>query len=442
MLFKRVKEFWESFASHPGFLMYFKNTSWLLIERIFRLTVSFLVGVWVVRYLGPEEYGLFSYTQSFVSLFSVIASLGIDEIVTRELVKNPTKRDILLGTAFGLKLVGVGLMLFMLGLGIFISGNDFYTNTLILIIASSVIFQSFNVIDLYFQSKVLSKFIVYVHLISLTLSAIIKVCFILMGMPLITFVILISFDAFVVAIGFIYVYFKQKISPWNWSFSFSFCKEFLKDSWPIILSSMLLMIQARIDQVMIKEFLDYKEVGYYSAALRLIEVISFLPTILRSSFYPAIQNVKEKPKQYTNRLLNFYRLNFMLYIVIAIPILIFAHLIIETLFGIDYLPSVILLQAMIVRIFYAYMGTARGVYILTENLFKFSLITMGLGTLTNVLLNLLWIPVFKSLGAVLATIVSFFITIFLIDIFYKKTRGNIILMIRGICSFYKLKINV
>jgi O-antigen/teichoic acid export membrane protein len=440
MLFKRVRQFWESQATNSGFMKYFKNTSWLLIERIFRLTFSFFIGVWVVRYLGPEEFGILSYTQSFVSLFAVIASLGLDEIVIRELVKNPAKRDLLLGTAFGLKLIGVGIMLLMLGLGIFISGNDFYTNILILILASSVVFQSFNVIDLYFQSKVLSKYIVYIHFISITISAVLKVYFILSGMPLIAFVILVSIDAFIVSLGFIYMYYKQQLTLWNWSFSLTYFKSLLRDSWPIILSGMLLIIQARIDQIMIKDFLGYKEVGYYNAALRLVEAIAFFPVILKSSLFPAIQNVKDQPEYYSTRMLNLYRLNFFLFLIVAIPISFFAEITIETLYGIDYLPSVILLQIMVLRLFFTNMGSARGIYILTDNLFKFSLLTMSIGTLTNVLLNLLWIPIYKSLGAIMATMISFFITIFLIDILYSKTRKNSYLMINGILSFYKIKL--
>ena len=437
---EKLKSYISELQNHQGFKKYFKNTFWLFIERIFRLTVSFFVGVWVVRYLGPEEFGLFSYTQSFVSLFAVIASLGLDEIIIRELVKNPDKRDVLLGTAFGLKLFGVGLMLLMMGLGIFISGNDFYTNTLILIIASSVIFQSFNVIDLYFQSKVLSKYIVYAHLISLTISALLKVCFILTGMPLIAFVILVSFDAFVVALGFIYMYLQQRLTLWEWSFNLTYCKSILQDSWPIIFSGILLMMQARIDQIMIKEFLDYKEVGYYSAALRLVEAVAFFPIILKSSLFPAVQNVKDQTELYSNRMLNLYRLNFLLFLIVAVPILFFAQKVIDTLYGIDYIPSVMLLQIMVLRLFFTNMGSARGVYILTENLFKFSLLTMALGTLTNILLNLIWIPVYKSLGAVMASMVSFFITIFLIDILYSKTRKNSYLIIKGILSFYKIKL--
>ncbi|MCH2545675.1 MAG: flippase, partial [Alphaproteobacteria bacterium] len=51
---------------HPSIRKYFSNTSWLLGERILRMGVSLFVGIYVARYLGPEKYGLLSYTMSFV----------------------------------------------------------------------------------------------------------------------------------------------------------------------------------------------------------------------------------------------------------------------------------------------------------------------------------------------------------------------------------------
>jgi O-antigen/teichoic acid export membrane protein len=87
-------------------MKYFKNTSWLFFEKILRMIVGLFVGIWVARYLGPEQFGLFSYAQSFVGLFIAIATLGLDGIVVRELVKDESRRDELIGTAFYLKLIG------------------------------------------------------------------------------------------------------------------------------------------------------------------------------------------------------------------------------------------------------------------------------------------------------------------------------------------------
>ena len=77
----------KSLKNHQGFLKYFKNTSWLFAEKVFRMVVGLLVGIWVARYLGPEQFGILRYSQSFVALFTSIATLGLNAIVVRELVK-------------------------------------------------------------------------------------------------------------------------------------------------------------------------------------------------------------------------------------------------------------------------------------------------------------------------------------------------------------------
>jgi hypothetical protein len=91
---------------HAGFMKYFKNTSWLFAEKILRMAVGLFVGIWVARYLGPDKFGLLSYAQSFVGLFSAIATLGLNGIVVREIVKYPEEEDGILGTAFILKMTG------------------------------------------------------------------------------------------------------------------------------------------------------------------------------------------------------------------------------------------------------------------------------------------------------------------------------------------------
>ena len=55
-----------NFFELPGFRKYFANTSWLLGERVPRIPVSLLVGIYVARYSGPERFGLLSYALSFV----------------------------------------------------------------------------------------------------------------------------------------------------------------------------------------------------------------------------------------------------------------------------------------------------------------------------------------------------------------------------------------
>lgn len=424
-------------------MKYFKNTSWLFAEKILRMVVGLLVGVWVARYLGPDKFGLLSFAHSFVGLFTIFATLGLDEIVVRELVKDESRRDSLVGTTFWLKLFGAFLVLLVLAFAINFTSNDVDTHILVFIIASATIFQSFNIVDFYFQSKILGKFVAYANFISLFISTIVKIALILSHASLLAFAWVVLFDSFVLACGFIYFFLKHSTFRIKYLiFHKSTAIDLLKDSWPLIFSGGVLMIQARIDQVMIKEMLGSLEVGYYSVAMRLIEAVAFIPMLLKSSLYPSIQSAKIQSKAlYQDRLLNFYRLNFLFFLVLAIPIFIFAEPIIVLLFGIEYQPAGVLLALLSIRLFFANMGVARGTYIVTENLMKFSMLTMILGTIVNIYLNYVLIPNYGARGAIVATIVSFFTTIYLVDIFYSKTRHNVILQVKSIITFYKLNIN-
>lgn len=433
----------KSLRSHQGFMRYFQNTSWLFGEKILRMFVGLFVGIWVARYLGPEQFGLFSYAQSFVGLFTAIATLGLDGIVVRELVKDETRRDELLGTAFWLKLMGAFVVLSVLAIAVNFTSNDTSTNVLVFIIASATIFQSFNVVDMYFQSRVMGKQIVYANVISLLLSSIVKIVLILNEASLIAFAWTIVFDSVVLAIGYVYFYLKNnsKLRLQNLTFKRETALSLLKDSWPLILSGIVLMIQARIDQVMLQEMIGSKEVGYYSAAMRLIEAFAFVPMILNGSIFPALVNAKKVSQTlYRERFLNYYRLSFLLFLLVAIPIFLFSEKIVVMLYGVAYQPAGFLLSLMAIRLFFANTGIARGAFINIENLFKFSLITMTFGAIINVTLNYYLIPIYQSQGAIVATIVSFFLTVFVIDFFYKRTRANVKLQLIGMLTCYKLNL--
>ena len=281
---------------HSGFMKYFKNTSWLFAEKLLRMIVGLFVGIWVARYLGPERFGLFSYAGSFVGLFTAIATLGLDGIVVRELVKDESRRDELIGTAFWLKLMGAFAVLLILAIAVNFTSNDSYTNTLIFIIASATIFQSFNVIDFYFQSKVLSKYVVYANIISLFISSLVKITLILNDAPLIAFAWVVLFDSFVLACGYIYFYIKNnlKFSIKNLTCNKLTAVNLLHDSWPLILSGLVVSVYMKIDQVMIKEMMDSEAVGLYAVAVRVSELWYFIPLAIVSSLFPAIINAKKR----------------------------------------------------------------------------------------------------------------------------------------------------
>src|SRR5258708_30480787 len=157
------------------FRKYIENAFWLIFEKGFSLFVGLVVGITVARYLQPESYGLLNYALSFVSIFSAFSTLGIDQIIVRDLAKERTKRDELLGTGFIIKVAGSVLMIVPIIVVMVFMDQNAFTNTLIMIIAAAEDFKVFEVINYFFQSQVMSKFVVQVQLLITTLISVAKI---------------------------------------------------------------------------------------------------------------------------------------------------------------------------------------------------------------------------------------------------------------------------
>ncbi len=423
---------------HSGFRKYFANTSWLLGERALRIAVSLFVGIYVARYLGPERFGLLSYALSFVGIFVALATLGLDEVVVRELIKTPEQREKILGTSFLLKLVGTLLMWAAILVAIPLTENDLQTNILIIIIAFGTVFQAFNVIDLNFQAKVKSKYVVHAQFIQLIISSIVKIILVVNEAPLIWFASVYSLDVIVLAMGlvFAYLYNGDNIFSWKWSFETS--KYLLHDSWPLILAGVVISVYMKIDQVMIKEMLGAKEVGLYAAAVKLSEAWYFIPMAIASSLLPAIINAKVYQKEvYYQRLQKLYDLMVWIAIAIALPTTFLSTLVVEFLYGKEYLGSSSVLIIHIWTAVFVFLGVASSKYLLSENFIKKTFYRTFIGALLNIIMNYYLIGIIGIQGAAISTLVSHFFAAYFYDILDKDLRIMFIMKTKSL-FFYSL----
>ena len=422
----KINELHETLArikEHTGFIRYLKNTSWMMTEHSLRLVAGLFVGIWVARYLGPEQFGLFSYVLAFTAIFGGIAKLGLDGIMVRELVNHPEKRDYYLGTAFWLKILGALLVMVLLASIVPFTSNDSVTNSFIFIISAGLLFQSFEVVEFYFQSQVLAKIISICKVVQLALSSIIKIYLVLSEAELTHFVLVTAFDALSLAASYAIAYKLQKNQAFYIKIDLNIAKQLLKDSWPLICSSIFVMIYMRIDQIMIKEMLGEYEVGIYSAAVRLSEVWYFIPGIISASLFPAILNVKNNQREYERRILNLLKLVFLISFLIFIVILFLSKPIVVFLFGFEYIESAEILSVHIVGLVFAFSGIASSKWFLSENLQIYTFKRTVIGAIVNVILNYLMIPVWGVIGASYATVISQILASYLINATSERTRN-------------------
>ncbi len=410
------------------------NFSWLLIDKLLRVVVGLFVYTWTARYLEPELFGLWQYAIAFVAMFLPFSTLGLNNIVVKECVKNPDDQNRLIGTTFWLKLTGgfIGILAALITI-LFLRSNNSTAQYAVLITSLAYIFQSTDAIDLFFQSKLQSKYTVIAKSTAFLITNGFKIWLILIEAPLLAFVWTAMLE-FALAGCFLLIVYRLKYSRLsNWRFSLQTAKRLLKDSWPLILSSVSITIQAQIDQVMLGDMISDKEVAQYAVAMKIMVVITFIPMIIFNSVAPEITKAKQISEDlYYYKLSKIYQLMFFVFLAIGIPIFLFSDFIIHILYGDAYQAAGLLLSLLVIRLFFTNFGVAKTLFITNDNLFKYSLITSVAGSLCNVFFNWLLIPGYASIGAVWATIISFSVTIFVIDIFYYRVRRNLKTMLLAI----------
>lgn len=384
------------------------NVGWLSVDRMLRLAVGLVVSVWVARYLGPEQFGQLNYAVVFASMFGALATLGLDGIVVRDIVHYPAARNEILGTAFGLKLAGgsIAVLTAVVGIVILRSGDPL-SQWMVGIVAGGMVFQALDTIDLWFQSQVQSRYTVMAKSSTFLVLSIVKIVLIKMQAPLIAFAWTGLAEIAAGAVGLVLAYRLRGLYFRGWSFRFAWAVKLLKDSWPLFLSSVAILIYMKIGTVMLGQMAGDKAVGIYSAATRLSELWYFIPLAIISSIAPAILELKKSNETlYYKRLQQSFDLMVVLAYVVALPVTFLAKYIILILYGQAFQASGIVLVIHIWQAVFVFLGVACSTWFIAEGLTKGALVTTGCGAIANVLLNLWLIPRYGVVGAAWASVAA------------------------------------
>lgn len=424
----------KKITDRPGLNKILQNTGWLFADKVLRMGLAFVVTIWLARYLGPEQFGLLNFAMAFVALFGAIATVGLNSVVVRDLVKFPEKTSSILSTSISLQILG-GLITFsLIVLAIhFLKQEDALARAIAIILGLSMVVKFSETIKYWYESQVQSKFVVWAESAVLVLFAAIKILLILQQAPLISFAWAIFAETVVLAIALIILYSIQSKTSKIWQPQLCQAKTLLRESWPLILSGLSVMVYMRIDQVMLGQMLNNEAVGIYSAAVKISEMWYFVPIAIVASVYPAIISSKEKSESlYQQRMQNLYDLMVYISVFVALIVTFSADWIVISLFGDAYSESGFVLAVHIWIGLFVSLGVASSKWFLLENLSKLIFYRTLYGALLNVLLNLVLIPSFGIKGCLIATLISYSFAALWFDAFAKKTRKAFVMKIKAL----------
>jgi PST family polysaccharide transporter len=403
--------------SRPGFASILKNTTWLFVDRFIRALLGLLVGAWVARYLGPNDFGKLTYYVALIAIFQTICNLGLDGVVVREIAKSSKTNNIILGTVFWMKLLMGCFCWLVVMIGyLFLNGLD-KENILILgLVGTSMVFQSADVIDLWFQGNSQNKRGVYSKLLAYLFSNAIKVFLILFGANLIEFALVIALEAALVVIA-LYISYSYYPCEKNWIWNCALGKQLVLESWPYMISGLSIMIYMRVDQLMIKEILGNYELGLFSIILPISNIWNMIPVVICSILAPYFARIYIESEEKFDKYLSYlFRVFWGISIIVIVFTIFFSEFIVNNIYGVLYKPSIQILEIYIFTNIPVFLGVGQNLWILNKGKSYYVLIQTFTGALVSIILNLILLPTLGIKGAAIAAVISYSVSAILINL--------------------------
>lgn len=406
------------------------NSGWLIFDKIMRGLLTLLVGAWVARYLGPQQFGALAYALAYLTLFQAVAFLGLDGVVVRDIARiqhsthTPTlkanKIGVLLGTVFALRLIA-GMTCWLLAVGGMWYFSTSQNALLVALAGGSLIFQAADSVDLWFQSQSQSRRTVIAKLIAYLLSNGLRVVFILEDLPLVWFAaaLCIEFSFAAVALFFSYKWFSCGA---KWVINFlEVGRSLVAESYLFALGGLFNLLSNKIDQIIVRQYLGDSALGLYSVFLPIIAICYAIPNMVCVSAMPYFAMLhKENPLKFRKKLAQFFSINYLLSFILVGVIFIFADEIIVNIFGRQYVGSkapfmiysltAVTTTSWITQWLWTY-NQQKGGQQLWQTLFGAALTT---------LLSLALVPVFGISGAAISIVASQFLAFIVFNFFFDK----------------------
>lgn len=408
------------------FRRYLSNSGWMLGEKILMLAVGLTATVVLARYLGPEDFGYLNYALSLVALLTIVCHLGLTGLVVKELRVRPDQEDRILTSVFVTK-VAASIVAYAILIGTWFIGDD--RDFLVLaLIGLALFFTPFEVLIDWFQARVKAKYAAIAGAVGQLGGNGLKIMLAVAGAGLIwiaaAHVVIIMLTSLILV-----VYALALKGSFRFDFSWAMSKELLGKSLLIFLGSLSAVIYLKVDQIMLQYMLGEHAVGQYAAASKLSEAWYLIPTVLMASIFPKIIDFREQNKEKYRRFMQvIFDLLFLSAFCLSVVVFLLSDWIIDLLYGDAYAAAAQVLAIHIFASIFVFMRALFSKWIILEEVFIFSLITQGLGAITNIILNYFFIRSHGVAGAAVATLISYSIAGYFSLLLSGKTRTLFVMM--------------
>ncbi|MFH1938424.1 MAG: flippase [Patescibacteria group bacterium] len=391
--------------------------------RVIGLALSLVIIGFITRYLGQEGFGYYSTILAFLFFFTVFSDFGLYHICIREISRPNADEKKIASNAFTLRFFA-GFFIFSLAplvvlffpypneikIGVIIAGIGFWlmSNQQVLI----GIFQKYLKMDKVALAELLGR------IVQLAL-----VLFFIWQQR--SFLFIVSALSAGALVSFLLVFFfSRKYIPISFQFDFSYWRILLKNSFPLALASIFVLIYFRLDTIMLSLMKPITDVGIYNLAYKFLESLLFFPAMFVGLMMPLMSkyafSAKKKFKDIIQKTLD-------ILLIFIIPLMIGTFFLSQRLVvlvgGEDFILSGEVLNILIIATGIIFLGVLFSNMIIALEKQKALVYIYGLGAIINLVTNFIFIPRYSYHGAAWTTVLTeLVVTVLMMVVIYKALK--------------------
>lgn len=409
-----------------------KNAIWIVAGKVVQAILGLVISMLTARYMGPQNYGLITYAASMTMFLTPVAQMGLTFTLVHELIREPEKEGEILGSAILMSLFSS--ILCMAGIGAFVriaTPNEPATIWVCELYSLLLLAQGVELIQYWFQAKLLSKYTATLTLAAYTLISLYQIVLLILQKSVYWYAVAKASEHLMIAVGLMIAY--RRLGGKRMTASGSRMMRLFCGGWMYMLSGLMVMMFAQTDRIMIKNMIGDAEMGYYSAAVVCANLSEFVFLAIIDSLRPVILKDRERDvRRFENGMSALYSIIIYLALAQSVVIAVLAKSIIHILYGNAYAPATGALRIIVWYTAFSYIGSARNVWILAEKKQKMILVVNACGAAANVAMNAVLIPRWGIEGAAFASLATQMLTNVGMGWILRPLRKNNELLVRGL----------
>ena len=401
------------------------NAFWTAAQQAVTLGAGFTTSVLVARTLSQADFGRFSFAVSLATVAVAISSGGLNGLAIKAIVDGRAEGRDALGTLSVIReVLAVISYVVMLGVAHLIGGvSDATTSAVALLI---VFPRALDTIDFWYQATQQTRRAATPRIAVAVVALVARVVLALVHPDLLLFLALTVVEACVGAAVTGRRLARERDRTEPVTYDRALAASLLGGSWILLLSSVAATLNSRGDVLILQAMTGPVEVGQYAAAVRISEILFFIPTAVMTAAFPGLLALRRAhgaaSAQYRDALQKYYDAAFWIGVAVAVVLAAVGPLAIRLLFGPGFAESGTVLRIQLAALPFVFMAAVYSKWIIAEGHLVASLVRHVAGAAVNIAANLALIPVLGIVGAAIATVVSYVLASYVTCFFGRSMR--------------------